>query len=106
VSFLDVNAFDFIRFEANSFYVMDRRYCDFKRLYKIHTLDAFYVTRAKDNMGFRRVYSKPKDTSSGIVYDQIIMLTNFQCSKRLSRENKKNKIQGPRDWKGICILNQ
>jgi len=76
-----VNALDSIRFEANSFYVMDRGYCDCKRLYKIHSSHAFYVTRAKNNMGFRRVYSKPKDTSSGIVYDQIIMLTNFSASK-------------------------
>jgi len=77
----DVNALDSIRFEANSFYVMVRGYCDYKRLYKIHSSHAFYVTRAKDNMEFRRVYSKPKDTSCGIVYDQIILLTNFSAAK-------------------------
>lgn len=45
----DVNALDFISFEANSFYIMDRGYVDYKRLYKIDCCEAFYITRAKDN---------------------------------------------------------
>src|SRR3954454_6508541 len=57
----DVNVLDVIHFEANSFYIMDRGYVDYKRLYKINTSGAFFVTRAKDNMNYRRLYSHLKD---------------------------------------------
>ncbi|MEP6597752.1 MAG: IS4 family transposase, partial [Ginsengibacter sp.] len=70
----DVNVLDVIHFEANSFFIMDRGYVDYKRLYKIHTGDAFFVTRSKDNMNYRRLYSHPKNISDGILYDQSIML--------------------------------
>jgi IS4 transposase len=71
---------DFIRFEANSFYVMDREYVAYKRLYRIHTSNAFFVTRAKDNMNYRRLYSRPKDITAGVIYDQTIMLNNHYAS--------------------------
>jgi Transposase DDE domain/Domain of unknown function (DUF4372) len=77
----DVNVLDVIHFEANSFYVMDRGYVDYKRLYKIHTSEAFFVTRAKDNMNYRRLYSHPKDIAAGVIYDQTIMLNNHYASK-------------------------
>lgn len=77
----DVNVLDVITFEANSFYIMDRGYVDYKRLYKIHMCDAFFVTRAKDNMNYRRLYSHPKDKTKGIVYDQTILLNNYYASK-------------------------
>ena len=76
----DVNVLDFIHFEANSFYIMDRGYVDYKRLYKIHTSGAFFVTRAKDNMNYRRLYSQQKDIANGVIYDQIIMLNNHYAS--------------------------
>jgi len=77
----DVNALDYVHFEANSFYIMDRGYVDYKRLYKIHMCDAFFVTRAKDNINYRRLYSHPKDKTKGIVYDQTILLNNYYTSK-------------------------
>src|SRR3982751_6378781 len=49
----DVNVLDVIHFEPNSFYIMDRGYVDYKRLYKVHLCSAFFVTRAKDNMNYR-----------------------------------------------------
>jgi len=58
-SVYDVNEVDVIRFETNSVYVIDRGHFNYKGLYKIHTSDAFYVTRAKRNTGFRRVHSTP-----------------------------------------------
>ena len=57
----DVNALDYVTFEANSFYIMDKGYVDYKRLYHIHNCDAFFVTRAKDNMDYRRLYSHKAD---------------------------------------------
>jgi len=77
----DVNALDFISFEANSFYIMDKGYVDYKRLYRIHLCNAFFVTRAKDNMNYRRLYSHPKDIKKGVIYDQTIMLNNHYASK-------------------------
>lgn len=77
----DVNVLDVIHFEANGFYIMDRGYVDYKRLYKIHTCDAFFVTRAKDNMNYRRLYSHPKDKTKGILFDQTILLNNFYAAK-------------------------
>lgn len=77
----DVNALDFISIQANSFYVMDRGYVDYKRLYRIHQSNAFFVTRAKDNMNYRRLYSHAKDTNKGITFDQTIMLNNHYASK-------------------------
>jgi len=80
-SVYDVNVLDIIRFEENSFYVMDSGYVDYARLYKIHRSDAFFVTQAMGNMNYRRLYSKPKDTASEIIYDQIIILNNFYPAK-------------------------
>ncbi len=76
----DVNVLDEITFEANSFYIMDRGYVDYKRLYKIHMCSAFFVTRTKDNMNYRRLYSRPKNQFKGVYYDQIILLNNFYAS--------------------------
>jgi hypothetical protein len=77
----DVNVLDIIHFEKNSFYIMDRGYLDYKRIYKIHLSGAFFVTRIKDNMNYRRLYSNKKDKSQGIIYDQIIVLNNFYAVK-------------------------
>ncbi len=76
----DVNVLDVIHFEPNSFYIMDRGYVDYKRLYKINTSEAFFVTRAKDNINYRRLYSNQKDVAAGVLYDQSIMLNNYYAS--------------------------
>lgn len=73
----DVNALDVINFETNSFYVMDRGYVDYKRLYRIHLCGAFFVTRCKDNMNYRRLYSRQVDKTKGVIYDQTIMLNGY-----------------------------
>ena len=77
----DVNVLDQIPFEAGSFYVMDRGYVDFARLYRMHQTQAFYVTRAKSNLQYRRVYSHPIDKTTGLRCDQTIVLTGVQSGK-------------------------
>jgi len=67
--------------EAGAFYVMDRGYLDFSRLYTMHQAGAFFVTRAKRGMDARRVYSAPNDRSSGVICDQRIALNGFYPSK-------------------------
>ncbi len=77
----DVNILDDIIPEAGAFYIMDRGYLDFARLYIFHQRLAFFVTRAKVNFQFRRLYSHPIDKSSGLRCDQTIVLTGFYSSK-------------------------
>jgi hypothetical protein len=77
----DVNAMDELIYEKDSFYIFDRGYIDFERLYKIHQASSFFVTRAKTNFKFKRLYSNKCDKSSGVQCDQIIKLVGFYASK-------------------------
>jgi len=77
----DVNILDDIIPEAGAFYIMDRGYLDFARLYIFHQCLAFFVIRAKGNFQFRRLYSHPIDKSTGLRCDQTIVLTGFYSSK-------------------------
>ena len=74
----EVNVLDEIEFEANGFYIMDRGFIDYERLYSIHNQKAFFVTRAKTNMKCRRIYSARVDKSTGVRYDQTIKLENVK----------------------------
>jgi IS4 transposase len=77
----DVNVLDIMPIEAGAFYVMDRGYLDFARLYGIHQTGAFFVTRAKRGMDAHRVYSAPTDRAHGVICDQTIALNGFYSSK-------------------------
>jgi len=70
----DVNILDILVPEPGSFYIMDRAYLDFERLYVLTQLLSFFVTRAKKNTRFRRIYSHPVDRADGLKCDQSIML--------------------------------
>lgn len=70
----DVNIRDDLVFEPGAFYVMDRDYVDFGRLYRIHRSGAFFVTRTKRNFQFRRLYSAPAEKAAGIRFDQTVVL--------------------------------
>jgi len=77
----DVHILDQLIFEPGAFYIIDRGYLDFDRLYAIHQASAFYVIRAKSNFRFKRLYSRPVDKSSGVQSDQIIVLEGFYSHK-------------------------
>ena len=77
----DVNILDELLIEAGAVYIMDRAYVDFARLYRIHQSQAFFVTRAKSNFVFKRLYSQPVDKSTGVRVDQIITVTGFYTLK-------------------------
>ena len=77
----DVNFLDLILYEAGAFYIIDKAYIDFERLFVIHEAEAFFVTRAKENMNYRRLYSAKVDKSKGIKCDQTIMLNNYYSTK-------------------------
>ena len=71
----DVNILDQIIFEAGAFYIVDKGYYDFERLYLIDREKAFFVIRAKKNLKFKRLYSSIVDKPTGLKCDQIIKLT-------------------------------
>jgi IS4 transposase len=72
----EVNILDQLVFEAGAFYVMDRGYLDFARLYKLQLASAFFVIRAKKRFDFQRLYSQPVDRTTGVICDQIVTLVN------------------------------
>ena len=77
----DVNVLDILPLEAGAFYIMDRGYLDFARLYTMHQAGAFFVTRAKSNFNARRVYSNKVDKDTGVVCDQSVALNGSKAAK-------------------------
>jgi IS4 transposase len=77
----DALALDLITPEAGAIYVMDRGYVDFRRLHILHQAGAFFVTRAKRNMKYHRVYSHAVDKTTGVGSDQSIALDGFYPKK-------------------------
>ena len=77
----EVNVLDILAPEAGSFYIMDRGFTDFTRWFTLHQAQAFFIIRAKSNLQFRRVYSRPVDKSTGLIYDQTIALTSIKANK-------------------------
>ena len=77
----DVNVLDLLLIEAGAFYIMDRGYLDFERLYALDQAGGFFITRAKRNLDARRVYSAPVDRDTGLICDQTIALNGFYAAK-------------------------
>ena len=77
----EVNILDEIPFEAGAIYILDRAYLDFKRLNRIHQSSSFFVTRAKNNFRFQRLYFQPVDRTTGLQCDQIVSLHGFYAKK-------------------------
>lgn len=77
----DVNILDKIVFETGAFYVMDKAYIDFEKLFEIREALAFFVVRAKSNFAYKRLYSNKKDKTKDIKYDQTIKLTGYKSKK-------------------------
>jgi hypothetical protein len=100
----DVNVLDILLPEPGAFYVMDRGYLDYDRLYQIHKDLAFFVIRAKSNLKFRRVYSQHVDKSTGLRCDQTIMLTGFYASQRYPEKLRRIKFYDVRTKKHLVFL--
>ena len=100
----EVNVLDFLPIEAGAFYVMDRGYLDFARLYKLHQAGAFFVTRAKINMNARRVYSSPTDRDTGIICDQTIALNGFYVAQDYPEHLRRIRFKDPVSGKTLIFL--
>ena len=100
----DVKVLDILPIEAGAFYVMDRGYLDFDRLYKLHQAGAFFVTRAKRGMNARRVYSATTDRSTGVICDQMIALNGFYVSKDYPEHLRRIRFKDPESGKTLVFL--
>jgi hypothetical protein len=100
----EVNVLDMLAFEAGAFYVMDRGYLDFARLYALHQTGAFFVTRAKHGMDARRVYSNPADRDTGIICDQRILLNGFYVAQSYPEQLRRIRFKDPGSGKTLVFL--
>ena len=91
----DVNILDELILEPGAFYVMDRGYLDFQRLYAMHQAGAFFVTRAKRNMNARRLYSATVDRSTGLICDQTIAFNNFYAAQAYPAHLRRIRYRDP-----------
>jgi hypothetical protein len=100
----DVNVLDILPIEAGAFYIMDRGYLDFARLFKLHQSGAFFVTRAKRGMNARRVYSSATDRATGVICDQRIALNGFYVRRDYPEHLRRVKFKDPESGKTLVFL--
>jgi hypothetical protein len=100
----DVNVLDQLLPEAGAFYIMDRGYLDFARLYSLTVGAAFFVIRAKSNLQFRRVYSRPVDKQTGLRCDQTIVLTGFYAAQDYPDKLRRIKYHDAENNKTFVFL--
>jgi len=100
----EVNVLDMLAFEAGAFYIMDRGYLDFARLYALHQAGAFFVTRAKRGMDAHRLYSMPTDRSTGIICDQRIRLNGFYIAQDYPEQLRRIRFKDPESGKTLVFL--
>ena len=100
----DISMLDEVSFEAGSFYVMDRGYLDFQRLYKIQQARAFFVTRSWKNTKFTRLGSKPVDRTTGLYCDQIIRFSGVYSGERYPESARRIRYKDPQTAKRLVFL--
>ena len=100
----DVKALDLLLPLAGAYYVLDRGYLDFARLYRFHQAAAFFVTRAKTNLQFARRYSHPVDKTTGIRCDQTIVLTGPRTATLYPLPLRRIRYTDPGTGKRLVFL--
>jgi len=100
----DVNLLDTVALEPGAIYIMDRGYLDFARLHRIHHERAFFITRAKSNLRFRRLYSHPVDKSTGVQCDQTIALQGFYSQRDYPGKLRRIRVFDLENHKPLVFL--
>jgi hypothetical protein len=100
----DVNVLDLLIPEAGAVYVLDRGYLDFARLYSFEQASATFVTRAKKNSRFRRLYSRAVDRSSGLFCDQTVLLTGYQARNDYPAKLRRIRYHDPESGKALTFF--
>jgi hypothetical protein len=100
----DVNVLDLLSPEPGAFYVMDRGYLDFARLYVLHQAGSCFVTRAKSNSKFKRLVSQPVERSTGLICDQVVELTVFYSHQGYPERLRRIRFKDPETAKTLVFL--
>ena len=100
----DVKVLDLLPIEPGAFYILDRAYHHFTRLYAINQKSAFFITRTKRNTRYRRLYSRPVDKNSGLRCDQTVVLTNHRTHRDYPDKLRLVKYVDPETAMGLSFL--
>jgi len=100
----DVNVLDVLILEPGAFYVMDRGYIDYARLYTLHQAGAFFVTRAKSNLDARRLYSALTDRATGVICDQCIAFNGRYAAQDYPEQLRRIRYRDPDSGKTLVFL--
>ena len=100
----DINILDELIPEPGSFYVMDRGYLDFARLYTLNLCLGFFVIRSKTNLKFQRIYSHLIDKSTGLMCDQTIVLSNSDSAKDYPEKLRRVRYYDAENQKNLTFL--
>lgn len=100
----EVNILDQLLPEPGAFYIMDRGFLDFERLYRFHEAGSFFVTRGKSNLKAQRRYSHPVDRTTGLICDQTVFLTGFYSHKGFEAPLRRIRFKDPETGKTLIFL--
>jgi hypothetical protein len=100
----EVNILDRLLPEPGAFYIMDRGFLDFERLYRFHEAGSFFVTRGKSNLKVQRRYSHPIDRSTGLICDQSVVLTGFYSHQGFEAPLRRIRFKDPETAKTLIFL--
>jgi hypothetical protein len=100
----EVNILDQLLPEPGAFYIMDRGFLDFERLYRFHEAGSFFVTRGKSNLQVQRRYSHPVDRKTGLICDQSVVLTGFYSHQGFEAPLRRIRFKDPETAKALIFL--
>jgi len=100
----EVNILDQLMLEPGAFYVMDRGFIDFERLYRFHESGSFFVIRSKSNLRAQRRYSHPVDRTTGLICDQTVILTGFYAKKDFETPLRRIRFKDPKTEKTLIFI--
>ena len=100
----DMNAMDVIPYESEAYYIFDRGYVDYARLFRITNHSAYFVIRAKSNLQFARMYSNKVDKTTGVKCDQVGKLTGFYVSKQYPGKLRRVKFYDQESNRDLIFL--
>lgn len=100
----DMKALDLLYYEPEAYYILDRGYIDYERLFRIHQNSAFFVVRAKKNLQYQRMYSNKVNKDSGVLLDQTGKLTGFYTAKEYPEKLRRIKFYDEETDKHLTFL--
>jgi hypothetical protein len=100
----EINVLDQLIPEPGAFYIMDRGFTDFARLYRLHEAGSFFVIRGKSNLKAQRRYSHPVDRSTGLICDQTVVFSGFYAHKDFETPLRRIRFKDPETGKPLIFL--